>query len=160
MMENSPQEASMKSILKMLGLAAFLGLGVSAAQAGGYPGDEHEFYYRQPDFNHNCFDMPWHPACHPRPMHDDHVVFVRPGVHIELQFGNARPRYREYQPRPLIRHVRFCSNAGAVGKAQALGMHHIRAYAFRDYIVVKGRKHGHRVEVTLSREPGCPIIQY
>ena len=150
----------MKSMLKMLGLAAFLGLGAGAAQAGGYPGDEHEFYYRQPDFNHNCFDMPWHPACHPRREHPRQGFYVQPGVHIELQFGNVHPRYRDYHPRPMIRHVSFCSNSNAVHKAQALGIRKIRAYAFKDYIVVKGRKHGHRVELTLSRQPGCPVIQY
>jgi hypothetical protein len=158
-MENSPQEASMKSLFKMLGLAAFLGLGVSAAQAGGYAGDEREFYYRSPDFNHNCFDMPWHPACHPRREHPRHGFDVQPGVHIELQFGNVHPR-RDYHPRPIIRHVRFCSNNSAVLKARGLGFRHIRAYAFQDYIVVKGTKRGHRVEVTLSRQPGCPVIQY
>jgi hypothetical protein len=160
MMENPPKEASMKSILKMLGLAAFLGLGAGAAQAGGYPGDEHEFYFRQRDFNHNCFDMPWHPACHPQRERPRHDVFIEPGVHFELQFGNVHPRHRDYDPRPIIRHVSFCSNSNAVHKAQKLGIHHIRAYAFQDYIVVKGTKHGRRVEVTLSRQPGCPVIDY
>jgi hypothetical protein len=150
----------MKSMFKMLGLAAVLGLGLSAAQAGGYAGDEREFYFRQPDFHHNCFDNPYHPACHLRREHPRHGFYAQPGVHIELQFGNVHPRYREYHPRPLIRKVRFCSNSGAVHKAQALGLRHIRAYAFRDYIVVKGRKHGHRAEVILSRQPGCPVIQY
>jgi hypothetical protein len=159
-MENSAQEASMKSMLKILGLAAFLGLGAGAAQAGGYPGDEHEFYFRQPDFNHNCFDMPWHPACRPGREHPRHEIFNEPGVHFELQFGDVRPLYREYRPRPMIQRVRFCSNASAVNKAQALGIHHIRAYAYQDYILVKGTKRGQRVEVTLSRQPGCPIIQY
>ncbi len=154
----------MKTMFKMLGLAAFLGFGVSAAQAGGYAGDEREFYYRSPDFNHNCFDMPWHPACHPRPIARPHPprhgFYVQPGIQLEFQFGNVHPRYREYNPRPIVRKVRFCTNAKAVHKAQALGFHHIRAYSFQDYIVVKGKKHGRRVEVTLSRQPGCPVIQY
>jgi hypothetical protein len=161
-MENSAKEASMKSLFKMLGLAAFLGLGAGAAQAGGgYPGDEHDFYYRQPDFNHNCFDMPWHPACHPRPRHDGHVVFVRPGVQIELQFGDRHMRhYDDYQPRPIIRQVRYCSNSMAVRTAQAMGIHNVRAYAYNDHVLIKGTKHGHRVAVTLSREWGCPAIDY
>ena len=152
----------MKSLFKMLGLAAFLGLGASAAQAGGYDGDEREFYHRQPDFHHNCFDNPRHPACRPKPHphYQGQGFYVQPGIHLEFQFGDARPRYREYHPRPLIRKVRFCTNSKAVHKAQSLGIRHVRAYAFQDYIVVKGRKHGRRVEVTLSRQPGCPVIQY
>jgi hypothetical protein len=160
-MENSAQEASMKSMFKMLALAAFLGLGIGAAQAGGYDGDEREFYYRQPDFHHNCFDNPRHPACRPKPRpHYQHQGFyVQPGIHLEFQFGNVHPRRHDHY-RPIIRKVRFCSNSNAVHKAKRLGMHHIRAYAFQDYIVVKGKKRGHRVEVTFSRQPGCPVIQY
>jgi hypothetical protein len=161
MMENSAKEASMKSLFKALGLAAFLGLGVSAAQAGGgYPGDEREFYYRQPDFNHNCFDMPWHPACHPPRRHPGHAILIQPGVHIELQFGDTHMRRYDYQPRPLIRKVRYCSNSMAVNKAHAMGIRNVRAYAYNDHILIKGTKHGDRVAVTLSRQWGCPSIDY
>jgi hypothetical protein len=161
-MENSPQEASMKSMFKMLGLAAFLGLGISAAQAGGYVGDEREFYQRSPDFHHNCFDNPRHPACRPkhRPHYQGQGFYVQPGIQLEFRFGNVHPQRRVYHPRPIIRKVRFCSNSNAVHKAQELGIRRIRAFAFQDYIVVKGRKRGHRVEVTFSRQPGCPVIQY
>ena len=152
----------MKSILKMLGLAALLGLGVSAAQAGGYPGDEREFYYRLPDFHHNCFDNPRHPACRPKPRqhYQGQGFYVQPGIHLEFQFGNVQPRRHNYHPRPIIRKVKFCSNGMAVNKARALGIRHIRAYAYQDYIIVKGKKRGHRVEVTFSRQWGCPVIQY
>jgi hypothetical protein len=152
----------MKSLFKMIGLAAFLGLGVSAAQAGGgYPGDEREFYYRQPDFHHNCFDNPYHPACRPRPRpHYQGGFYVQPGVHIELQFGNVHTRRYDYQPRPLIRKVRYCTNSMAVNTAHAMGIRNVRAYAYNDHILIKGTKRGHRVNVTLSRQWGCPAIDY
>ena len=148
----------MKSILKMLGLAAFLGLGVSAAQAGGYAGDEREFYYRQPNFNHNCFDNPRHPACNPR--HPRPGIYVQPGIHLEFQFGNVHRRRHDYDRRPIVRKVRFCSNGMAVEKARSIGIRHIRAFAYRDHVVVRGKKRGHRVEVVMSRQWGCPIIDY
>jgi hypothetical protein len=161
MMANSAQEASMKSFFKMLGLAAFLGLGISAAQAGGYAGDEREFYHRQPDFHHNCFDNPRHPACRPRPRphYREQGFYVQPGIHLEFQFGNVHPRRHDHY-RPIIRKVRFCSNSMAVGKARSMGIRSIRAYAYQDYVLVKGKKRGHRVEVTFSRQWGCPRIQY
>lgn len=151
----------MKTMFKLLGLAAFLGLGVSAAQAGGgYPGDEREFYHRQPDFHHNCFDHPRHPACNPRPHLPRHGYYVQPGVHIELQFGNVHTRRHDYHPRPIIRKVRHCSNSMAVDKARSMGIRHIRAYAYQDHILIKGTKRGHRVSVALSRQWGCPSIRY
>lgn len=152
----------MKSLFKMLSLAAFLGLGASAAQAGGDPGDEREFYYRQPDFYHNCFEKPWHPGCRPavRPHNPRIGYYVQPGVHLELQFGNVHRRgYRDYDG-PVIRKVRFCSNSMAVSKAHDMGIRNVRAYAYPDHILIKGTKRGHRVSVTLSRERGCPSIDY
>lgn len=64
------------------------------------------------------------------------------------------------QERLIIRRARFCTNDMAVNKALALGIRKIRAYAYPDYVVVKGRRHGHRVEVVFSRARGCPVIQY
>ena len=150
----------MRTLFKMLGLAAFLSLGAGAAQAGGYIGDEREFYHRQPDFHHNCFDNPRHPACRPkpRPHYQGHGFYVQPGIHLELQFGNVHRRHDNY--RPIIRKVRFCSNGMAVDKARAIGIRHIRAYGYRDYVLIKGKKRGHRVELAVSRQWGCPIIGY
>jgi hypothetical protein len=88
------------------------------------------------------------------------------GIGIEFRFGNVDP-YRDYyrphyiyRPVPIIRKVRFCSNDMAVGKARALGVRHIRAYSYHDYVMIKGRKHGHPVRIAFARARGCPIIDY
>ena len=150
----------MKSMFKMLGLAGFLGLGISAAQAGGYAGDEREFYQRQPDFHHNCFDNPRHPACNPRPDLRRGGHYAQPGIQLEFRFGNVHPRRHDNDRLPIIRKVRFCSNIMAVDTARAMGIRNIRAYGYRDHILIKGTKRGHRVAVTLSRQWGCPAIDY
>ena len=157
----------MKFLVKLLGIAAILGLSLGAAQAGGNAGgnNEREHYYRAPGFHHDCFSQPHHPGCFKRPMkrlhHPRHGSYVQPGIHFEFRFGNVHPRrhYDDY-PRQVIRKARFCSNSMAVNKAQAMGVRHIRAYAYRDHILIKGKKRGHRVNIAFSRQWGCPVIDW
>ncbi len=152
----------MRFFSKLAAIAAVIGLtlgfGSISAQAGsyvkcGHPGGVH------------CGPRIGH---HPR----GHVFQGHPRYHggprigFEFRFGNVHPRhdyYRPlhvYRPVPVIRKVRFCSNDMAVHKARAHGVRHIRAYAYHDHIVIKGRKHGHRVQMIFARARGCPVIRY
>jgi hypothetical protein len=107
------------------------------------------------------------PGPHPYPpAFDGHHRHHHSGIGIQFSFGNADPYHGYYRPHyiyrpvPIIRKVRFCSNDSAIYKARALGVRHIRAVSYHDYILINGRKHGHPVQIAFARARGCPIIDY
>jgi hypothetical protein len=146
----------MRFFSKLAAAAAFIGLAIGfgsvSARADSYAA------CGRPGF------MPCGPFIghHPGPP----VFRGHPGYHhgsrigFEFRFGNVRPDYDYYRPPYVYRQVRFCSNDMAIGKARAYGVRHIRAYAYNDHILIKGSKHGHRVQLAFARARGCPIIGY
>lgn len=162
----------MKSLLKIFGLAAIVGFGIAGSAAKASSVYDGPVYAGGPGMGGYCVEMPGDPRCGPpRPMpgfdpmmprpgmhHRHHNGFIQPGFSLEFQFGNVYPQ--DHYRRKMIQKIRYCTNDMAVNKAHALGIHRIHAYAYPDYILIKGKKHGHRVEVALSRSRGCPIINY
>lgn len=60
-----------------------------------------------------------------------------------------------------VRHVvRACTVDRASQKARNMGIRHQTIFKSPYTIKVVGNKHGHRVQVTFGRDPGCPIIRY
>lgn len=138
-------------------IAASVGFSSVSAQAASYSRCE----------NPGTLHCPPPVGKHPRPHgFNPHHWHGGSGIGFEFRFGNVDPRYdyyrpyRIYRPVPVIRKVRFCSNDAAIHKARSLGIRHIRAIAYHDHIVIKGRKHGHRVHLAIARARGCPIIRY
>lgn len=158
----------MKTLLLSLGVAAFASLAPLPASAGDTPyGDDGLLPAGGPVMcpmsDPRC--VPPHPPRGPEPF-DPGFHPGGPGLghhrhhdgrfEFGLYFGDAYPRHPGY----VIRKARYCTNDMAIGKARAFGIRSIRAYAYPDYILIKGKKRGHRVEVTFSRQWGCPAIQY
>jgi hypothetical protein len=150
----------MKLFSKLAAIAAIIGLslgiGSVSAQADTYVACGHPGSIR----------------CAPLVRHHPDVFYGHPRhyngsrIGFEFRFGNApyydpyyRPRHI-YRPVPLIQHVRFCSNDAAVYKARSLGVRNIRAYSYRDHVLIKGSKRGHLVHLAFARQRGCPIINY
>ena len=147
----------MKSNLKLFGIAAIIAIAGSIlpAQARSlFDGERHMIgSFGQYDCDYGNCMQPQHPQ------HRRHGGYIEPGFSFEFQFGNVYPRH-EYYRRPMIQRVRFCTNDMAVHKARSLGIHRIRAYAYPDYILIKGKARGHHVEVSFSRARGCPVLSY
>lgn len=151
----------MALFLKTIIVSALIGLGVGSmpSNAKELGGEERDYRNGNPaihcghnrcrpndgDWGHN--DWPRHNW----PRH--HGWGIHPGVGFGLYFGDDYPRR-------IIRPARFCSDGMAVSKARSIGIRNIRAYAYRDHVLIKGTKRGHRVQVAFSRSYGCPTIRY
>jgi hypothetical protein len=147
----------MAPFLKTIIFSALIGLGLSsmpssAKELGGEQRD-----YRNGNSTIHCghnrcrpHDGDWGQHNWPRPRHGWNV---HPGVGFGLYFGDNYPRR-------VIRPARFCSDGMAVSKARSIGIRNIKAYAYRDHVLIKGTKRGHRIQVAFSRSYGCPTIRY
>jgi hypothetical protein len=161
----------MKKFLKIAGLAYLIG--ISAFTGAAYALERGEPGYCQafPD-DAWCVRLPLPdggaalqpPAPPPPPaVHPNDVLRTKPRVDFDVYIGDGDRRdFRddEREERPLVRRVRFCTNTMAINKARRLGVRSIRAYAYPDYVLIKGRQGGNRVEVAFGRHRTCPILDY
>ena len=85
----------------------------------------------------------------------------RGGVGVGIHIGDHdrvdyRKRHRHHR-----RHFRACTSNRAVNKAERYGVRRARVVDVgRRTITVSGRKHGHRVRITFSRAPNCPVVRW
>ena len=160
----------MKKFLKIAGLASLIGISALTGAAYALERGEPGYCQTNPD-DAWCDRLPLPdggaalqpPPPPPPAVHPNDGLRKKPRVDFDLYIGDGGPRdFRDddYRERPLLRKVRFCTNSMAINKARRLGVRSIRAYAYSDYVLIKGRQDGRRVEVAIGRHRSCPILDY